>query len=92
MDAAGWTKTMLDDVLVECIRAHLFRRRAQRQRLPWNEPHQGAFALTHGTIARHDFRNLALNLEGNLAAMTTSLVFHLALLRSTGLNNPSQST
>jgi hypothetical protein len=40
--------------------------------------------LAYGTIARYDFWNFALNLEGDLAAMATSLIFHLALLRSIG--------
>jgi len=75
---------MLYDVLVKRISAHLFRRREQCHRLPWNEPHQSTFPLAYGTIARYDFWNFALNLEGDLAAMATSLIFHLALLRSIG--------
>jgi hypothetical protein len=68
---------MLYDVLVERISAHLFRRREQCHCLPRNEPHQRAFALAYGTVARHDFWNFALDLEGNLAAMAASSVFHL---------------
>jgi hypothetical protein len=77
MNATRRAKTMLYDVLVELISAHLFRRGEQCHCLPWNEPHQRAFPLAHRTIARHDFRNFALNLEGNLAAMAASPVFHL---------------
>lgn len=90
MNTAGRAKTVLDDVLVERVSAHLFRWRAQCQRLLWNEPHQNAFPLAHGAIARYDFRNFALNLEGNLAAMATSLVFHLALLRFTGVEHSAE--
>lgn len=75
---------MFYDVLVEHISAHLFRRREQCHCLPWNEPQQSAFSLAHRTIARHDFWNFALNLEGNLAAMAISLVFNLTLFRSAG--------
>jgi hypothetical protein len=80
MDAAGRAKYMLDGVLVEGISAHLLRLGAQCQGLSWNKPQQSAFAFADGTIARHERWNFALNLKGNLAAMATSLVFHLALL------------
>ena len=76
---------MLYDMLVERISAHLFQWCEQCHRLPLNEPHQSTFPLAYGTIARYDFWNFALYFEGDLAAMATSFVFHLALLRFTGL-------
>jgi hypothetical protein len=68
---------MRDEMLVERVTTHLFGRREQTHGLSRDEPHEDAFALTDGTIARRDFRNFAFNLKSDLAAMAASLVFHM---------------
>src|SRR4051812_6875628 len=76
MNAARRTEAMLDDVLVEQVRARIRFRRQQLQLLAWHEPQQRAAALANGAVARHGAFDITFHLERDVAAVTTSFVFH----------------
>src|SRR6266403_6139370 len=79
MNAAGLAKAVLDDVLVEGVRADILFRCEHVQLFPWHKPQERSFAGTHGAIAGHRAGKFAFDLEGNLAAVTATFVLHASL-------------
>lgn len=84
MNAANRAEPVLDDMLVECIRARCFFGREQLEIFPWHEPHQRPLALADGAVARHCSLDLAFDFKCNPAAMTASFVLHMATPRLNG--------
>jgi hypothetical protein len=53
MNATGLAETVLDDVLIERVRANPFFGREQAQLVARHEPKEGSFARAHGAVACH---------------------------------------
>jgi hypothetical protein len=79
MNSAGLAKAVLDDVLVEGVRADILFRCEHVQLFPWHKPQERSFAGTHGAIAGHRPIKVAFDLEGNLAAVAATFVLHVSL-------------
>jgi hypothetical protein len=77
VNAARLAKTVLDDVLVERVRAEVLFRCEHVQLLARYKPQERSFAGTHRAIAGHRPIELAFYLEPNLAAVTATLVLHV---------------
>jgi hypothetical protein len=78
VNAAGLAKAVLDDMLVERVRADILFRGEQAQLVARHEPQQRSFAGTHGAIACHRPIDIAFNLERNFAAVAATFVFHVS--------------
>jgi hypothetical protein len=76
VNATGLAKMVLDNVLVECIRAEVPIRREQAKLLARDKPHERSFAGTHRTIASHRSIEIAFYLERNFTAVTAAFVLH----------------
>src|SRR5690606_20843277 len=76
MDAALGAEAMLDGVGVEGVRAAVLFRRGEPEIGARHEPQQRALALAHRAVAVDHRADLAVDLEGDAAAMAASLVFH----------------
>src|SRR5688572_4515725 len=81
MDAAARAEPVLDDVLVERVRAQGRLRRRDPQLATRHEPQQRAFALADRAVAGERAVDHALDLERHAAAMAATVVFHASLLR-----------
>jgi hypothetical protein len=68
---------MLDNVLVERVRADIFVRRNHTQLVAGHKPQERSFARTHGAIASHCPIEIALHLERYLAAVAATLVLQI---------------
>jgi hypothetical protein len=77
MNAAPLAKTVLDNVLVEGVRADVVIRREHAQLFARHEPQERSFAEAHRAIACHRSIELAFDLERNLTAVAATLVFHV---------------
>jgi hypothetical protein len=76
--AARRAKAVLDDMLVERVRADVLVRCEHVQLIARHEPKERSFAGTHRAIACHRTIEFALDLEPNLAAVTASLILHVS--------------
>src|SRR6185369_8070583 len=76
VDAACRAEAMLQEMLVEQVDARIFFRRGELERTPGNEPEERSLALAYRTVARQAVLDLALDLEGDGAAVAASLVSH----------------
>jgi hypothetical protein len=76
MNATRLAKTVLDNVLVEGVRADVVIRCQHAQLVPRHEPQEGSFTGAHRTIAGHRPIELTFDLERNLAAVAATLVLH----------------
>jgi hypothetical protein len=78
MNATRSAKAMLDNVLVERVRADGLFRCEQVQVFARHKPQKRSFTGAHRAIARHRPVELAFYLEGNLATVTATVVLHLS--------------
>jgi hypothetical protein len=78
VNATGLAKMMLDNVLVERVRAEVLFRGEQAQLFARHKPHERSFARTHRAIASHRAIKLAFYFERNLPAVTATLVLHMS--------------
>jgi hypothetical protein len=69
---------MLDNVLVERVRADIFVRRKHTQLVAPHKPQERSFARTHRAIASHCPIEIALDFERYLAAVAATLVLHVS--------------
>lgn len=81
--AAALAELMVDHVFVEMIGGDGAVRRLQRQLVAWDEPQQRALAAAVRAVAIDHRANvvLALGLEGNVAAVTASLIKYVVSFR-----------
>jgi len=77
VNAARPAKAVLDNALVEHVRADVLFRCEQAQLVARHKPQQRSFAGTHRAIACRRPVELAFNLERNLAAVAATFVFHV---------------
>jgi len=77
MNAARLAKAVLDDSLVERVRADVPFRCEHVQLIARHKPQKRSFAGTHRAIARHRPIDFAFDLERNLPAVTATFVFHV---------------
>src|SRR6266576_3953304 len=77
MNATCLAEMVLDDVLVEGVRANTFLRCEQVQLIARHEPQKGAFARTDRTVAFHRSGEFTFNLECDLSAVADSFVDHV---------------
>jgi hypothetical protein len=77
VNTARLAKAVLDNVLVERVRADVLFRCEHVQLLARHEPQERSFARTHRAIACHRAIELAFDLERNLPAVTATLVLHV---------------
>jgi hypothetical protein len=80
VNATRWAKAMLDNVLVERVRADIFVRRKHAQLVAWHKPQERSLARTHGTIASHRAIEITFHFECYSAAVTATLVLHVSSL------------
>lgn len=76
MHAALGAEPMLDDVLVERVRACVFVWRKQFQLFARDEPHESTLASADGAVAGHRTSERSFELKGDGAAVTASFVEH----------------
>jgi hypothetical protein len=77
MNATCLAEMVLDDVLVEGVRANTFLRCEQVQLIARHEPQKGAFAGTDGAVAFHRPGEFTFNLERDLSAVAATFVDHV---------------
>jgi hypothetical protein len=77
VNAARLAKAVLDNPLVERVRADVLFRREHVQLFARHKPQKRSFAGTHRAIARHRPIDFAFDLERNLPAVTATFVFHV---------------
>jgi hypothetical protein len=78
VNAARPAKAVLDNVLVERVRADVLFRREQMKLFAWHKPQERSFAGTDRTIAGHRSIEFAFHLERNLSAVTATCVLHVS--------------
>jgi hypothetical protein len=76
MNATTRTESVLDHMLVKHVRTRRGLGGKQLQLISCHEPKQRASARAHGAVTSHAAIDLAFNLEGDPAAVTTTFVFH----------------
>jgi hypothetical protein len=77
VNAARRAKAVLDNVLIERVRAEVVFRCEQAQSVMRHKPKKRSFTRTHGAIACGRAIELTFRLECNLAAVTATFVFHV---------------
>jgi hypothetical protein len=78
LDATRLAKAVLDDVLVERVRADVGFRFKDVELIPRHKPQKRSFAGTHGTIACRRSIEFAFCFEHDLSAVTATLVLHVS--------------
>jgi hypothetical protein len=91
VNAARPAEAVLDDVLVERVRADVLVGREHVQLFARHKPQEGSFAGTDRAITCHPSIDLAFHLERNFSAVTTAFILHVSSpLISTRLEAVSQ--